>query len=56
MQAIGDMDDLVPTSDVSTKSEGIDLYNSMLNPDTALPGATTTALYAAAHGEIADIT
>ena len=55
MHAISDMQDLMPTSDVSTYNDGIDLYNSMLNADRALPGATTTALYAAAHGEIASV-
>jgi len=47
MQFIGDLQDLVPQSETALYNQGVDLYNSMLNADTALPGATTMGPYIA---------
>lgn len=45
MQFIGDLQDLVPQGETALYNQGVELYNSILNSDTALPGAKTTGTY-----------
>ena len=51
---LGGWQDLVPTENSDLYNQGVDLYNSLLELGSALPGASTTTVLAA-HGTPADI-